>query len=142
VGTAARRRVAEDGHAVRAEVGDGGVQVVDVERDVMSPDVAVAGNRPALVGRGVVEDLEDRLVAEAEEPVLRHRRPRVHVEVLRHPVAVVVTERAERVEVLAAEDVDEEALGLVEVRHGEAHVVEAAQSRQCQHDPLTSEWIQ
>ena len=73
-----------------------------------------------------MEDLEDGLVAAAEPPVLDHHRARVHVEVRRHPVVVGVGERAEGVQVGAAEHLDQEAMRVVEVGHGEADVVEAA----------------
>ena len=49
---------------------------------------------------------------------------------LQHPVDVLVHERPERVEVLATEDVDQEAACLVQIGHGEAHMIETAQSGQ------------
>jgi hypothetical protein len=110
----------------------GNVEIVDVQGDVVPPDVAVARHFGPLVGCRVVEHLEHRLVPAPEEAVLRDGRPRVHVEVLRHPVAVVA-ERSERIEVVAAEHVDEEGRGLVEVGNGEPHVVETAQPGQA-HD--------
>ena len=82
-----------------------------------------------------------RLVAEAEPAVLDHRRPRMDVQVGRHPVAVVIAERPEGVEVLATDHLDQPAVGLVEVGHGEADVVEPAQSGQS-HRGLLAKWIQ
>ena len=107
---------------------DRGVEVVDVERDVVATDVAVARLVGVLVRRGVLEHLEDRLPAAAEEVQLLHHRAGVHVEVLVHPVAVVVAERPERVHVLAAQHVDQEGPRLLEVGDGEADVVDAGQA--------------
>ena len=87
-----------------------------------------------------MEDLEQGLVAAAEPAVLDHHGVGVDVEVGGHPVVALVRvgERAEGVEVLAAEDVDQEAVGLVEVGHGEADVVEASQPGQAHAHPF---WI-
>ena len=63
---------------------------------------------------------------------------RVHVQVLGHPVAVVVHEGPEGVEVLAAHHVDQEPPRLLQVGHGEADVVDAGSTRavpMC-HTPL------
>ena len=53
------------------------------------PTSLLRGGAVALVGRLVLEDLEDRLPAAAEEAVAPHDRARVDVQVLGHPVAVV-----------------------------------------------------
>ena len=81
------------------------------------------------------------LAAAAEEVQLLHHRARVDVEVLAHPVGVVVPERAEAVHVLAAEDVDEEGTGLLEVGHGEADVVDPGQTGQGVGHAAASHWI-
>ena len=57
-GVAARDRAGEQPHALRAQVGDGRIHVVDVEGDVVAAQVAVARLR-ALARPGLVlEDLE------------------------------------------------------------------------------------
>ena len=73
----ARRRLAEHGDAAALQIRHRGVEVVDVQRDVVAADVAVARAACALVGRGVLEHLEDRLAAAAEEVQLAHHRARV-----------------------------------------------------------------
>ncbi len=110
-----------------------GVQVVDVQRDVMPADVAVARRDARLLGCRVLEHLEDRLSAAAVEMQPLHDRAGVDAEMVGHPIGVVVPVRAERVEVLASDHVDEEPVGLAEVGDGDADVVDAAQSRQPVH---------
>ena len=127
--SAARGRLTQYPDAVLAQVRHGSVQVLDVQRDVVAADIAVAGWLEPPFRGGVVEDLEDRLAAAAEEPVLRDCGARVHVQVFAHPVVIGVRERPERVQVLAAQDVDQEAARLVQIGHGEAQMIDAAQSR-------------
>jgi hypothetical protein len=103
----ARGRIAEHRDPTTPEVVHRDVEIVDIQGDVVSADVAVYRDRCALAGGGVVEHLEHRLLTAAEETVLPHRRAGVHAQMLAHPVAVIV-KGAQRVEVLAAEHVDEE----------------------------------
>ncbi len=49
------------------QVRDGGVEVLDVQGDMAAADVAVARGLPPLVGRLVLEDLEDRLAVQPVE---------------------------------------------------------------------------
>ena len=81
------------------------------------------GRRPPVV----LEELDVAAVAEPVEADLADHGARVHAEVHGHPVVVRLL-GAQRVDRLGAEHVDEEALGLVEIGHGEADVVGAAHS--------------
>ena len=90
-GPLARRRLAEHGDAAARAVGDRGVEVVDVERDVVAADVAVARRRRR-AGRA------RRTRTPRRSPGRRSGRSAArrmtargwHVQVLGHPVAVVV----------------------------------------------------
>jgi hypothetical protein len=53
----------------------------------------------------------------------------MHVQVLRHPVAVRVGQGAQRVQVLEPEDIDQKAGRLLKIRNRDAHVVEPSQAR-------------
>src|SRR5690554_6257504 len=125
--TRAGRRFAEDTHPVAAQVLDGQIEVLDVEREVVATDVAVAGLRRLAFGGLPLEDLEVGAGLAAVEAQLAHDSARVHVQVLGHPV-VVLDEGAERVDVLATEHVDEERVRFVEVGDGEADVLGADQA--------------
>jgi hypothetical protein len=85
---------------VRSQDGDGDVEVLDVKRQVVTPDVAVAWGCRRSVLSVVLEHLEHRLPAEAEEVQLTHLRG------LRDPEALTDrrgrAERTETIEVLAA----------------------------------------
>ena len=91
----------------------------------MSADVTVLRDDSALVGAGVSEDLEDRLLPAAEKAVFWNGCAGVHTQVLAHPVAVVL-ERAQRVEVLAAEHVHQEPCRLLEIGHSQSNVIDLA----------------
>ena len=94
---------------------------------MVAAEVAVARLR-ALVRPGLVlEDLEVEAEAAAVEPDLPHDRARVDVEVVEHPV-VVVAHLGQRVDVVAAQHVGEEGVGLLHIGDGDADVVAAAQS--------------
>ncbi len=114
---------AEDPNTPRLKVTNCQIEVLDVQGDVMAPVIAVAWKVHPLVGGLVLEDLEDGRPTTSEEPDLLGDRTGMHVEVGAHPVAIV-GERAERVEVLAPENIDEERGRLFDVRHGEPDVVE------------------
>lgn len=109
-----------------SQVCHGGVEVGDVEGEMVAADVAVARRSRLLSGGLVLEDLEVRTACAPEEAQLAHHGTRVDAEVVAHPGAVG-TERAERVDVLAADHLDEEPGRLFEVGNGEADVLDAYQ---------------
>ena len=110
-----------------AEVGVGGVDVVDVERQVVATDVAVAGRCDRLPRRVVGEQLH---VDPADPHHRQHAaRLRVDVEAPGDGVPVGVGEGAVREDQLAAEVIDEEGDRRVEVGPGERDVVHRAQRR-------------
>ena len=92
--------------------------------DMVATDVGVARQLFPLVRGLVVEDLEDRLAPEPVEAQLAHHGSGIDGQVLGHPVAFA-GEGAQPVHVLAAQDVDEEGVRLIEVGHGEPDVVHA-----------------
>src|ERR1035438_10438081 len=71
---AARGGITEDLDTLGAQIVHRGVDVVDVEGDMMPAVIAVPRHGQGLVGRGVLEDLEYRLSAAAEEMQLLHRK--------------------------------------------------------------------
>ena len=95
---------------------------------MVAAEVAVARLR-ALAGRGLVlEDLEVEAEAAAVEPDLPHDRARVDVEVVEHPV-VVVAHLGQRVDVRRSRaHPTKKRVGLLQIGHGDADVVAAAQS--------------
>src|SRR5690606_20094195 len=97
---------------------DGGVEVVDVEGEVMAPEIAVSRLGRLAVGRLELEHLEVRPRTATVEVELAHDRARMHPEVFEHPVAFGVLEWAEGVDPVAPDGVYEEVVGLVEVRNG------------------------
>src|ERR1039458_3385639 len=126
-GVAARDGAGQQPHALRAQVADGLIHVVDVEGDVVAAQVAVARLR-ALVRQGLVlEDLEVEAEAAAVEADLPHGRAGVDVEVLEHPV-VVAAHLGQRVDVVAAQHAGEEGMGLLHIGDGDADVDAASQS--------------
>lgn len=128
-GAGAGDRLAHDLHPVRAQVRDGGLQVIDVEGEVMPADVAVARLRCLAVGAVVLEQLDVAAAAEPIEADLADHGARMDTELDRHPIVVVRPLGAERVDVHGAQDVDQEPLGLVEVGNREPDVVDPADSR-------------
>ena len=101
----------------------------DVERQVMAADIAVARDGRLTVGGLVLEHLEIGSRAAPVEAQLAHDGARVDVEMLAHPVVVVLV-RPERVDVRATQHPDEEVVGFLQVGHGEPDVIGADQSRQ------------
>jgi hypothetical protein len=97
----ARRRVAEDGDTALAQELDGGIEIGDVQRNVVAAYVAVAGDLEMLVGSGVFEHFEDRIGPTSEETDDACDGAWMHVEVVAHPLPVIIFDRAERVEVFA-----------------------------------------
>jgi len=127
-GVAAGYRPGQDPHALVLEVVDGGVHVIDVEREVVAAQVAVARHRPLVPGRLVLEDLQVEAEGAAVEADLADGRAGIDVQVRGHPVVVVPHPR-QRVHVVAAQHVHEELVRLRHVRHGDPHVIAAPQPR-------------
>ncbi|OIQ71359.1 hypothetical protein GALL_470270 [mine drainage metagenome] len=92
----------------------------------MSADVAVLRLRGRRLGWFELEDLKIGALLATEESEFAHDRSWIDIQVLQHPIAVVVFERPEGVDQFAADHVDEEALGLIKVGDGEANVLGAA----------------
>ncbi len=129
-GIARRGGFAEDAHVVAAQVLECGIEIIDVEREVVAANVAVAWLGALAIRWLPPEDFKVGSVATAKESQLTHDAARVHVEVLTHPVVVRPLEGAEGVDTLAPDDVNEEAFGFVEVRNGETNVFGAAKPGQ------------
>lgn len=91
-------------------------------------DIRIAREGEILVGRLVLEHLEDRLATTAVEAKFLHHGIWMHVEMLEHPHSLC-SEGPEPVHVLTADDLREEVMSLLEIRHGEANVVDARQAR-------------
>ena len=87
-GLFARGRLAHHFNAVFSQVQYRGVEVIDVERNVVSADVAVAWLGTLAVNRLVEEDLKVCAVPEAVEANLTDFGPRMHTEVRVHPIVV------------------------------------------------------
>jgi hypothetical protein len=119
--------LAQDLDADRTQIVDGDVDVVDVESEVVSADVAVAGSDGVLVRGDVLEDLEDGTSSTSKEAQVRDLRRRIDVEVLVHPCAPV-DDRSQRVQVLTPQDLDQEASRLLDVRHCQPHMIEAGET--------------
>src|SRR5690606_543377 len=114
--------------ALLTEVLDGAIQIIDVERDVVAPEVAVAGVRGLSVCGLVEEYLEVRSMTQPVEPDLADHRPLVHAQMNPHPVVLRLL-GAECVDLLAAEYVHEEVMGLSKVRDVEAQMIRTSQAR-------------
>ena len=127
-GTASDGWFAHDLDALLPQVAQRSVEIIHVEGDVVSADVAVARLRRSAICGFVLEDLEIGSERTAVEPQFADDGAGVHSEVSRHPV-VVSFEWALRVDTFAADHIHEEVLGLIDVRHGEADMLGAAQSR-------------
>src|SRR5258705_6365425 len=85
-GIATGRRFAQYPNTLGAKVIDGSVEILDVKRQVMAADIAVARNGRLGVGRLVLEHLEIGARAAPVEAQLAHHGARVDVEMLAHPV--------------------------------------------------------
>src|SRR5215469_2562666 len=136
---AARDRPHEQPDPPGPQVFDGRVHVVDVQGDVVAAYVAVARLRSLAVVRLVLEDLEVQPEAAAVEPDLPDHPAGVDVDVLEHPVIIVVPHLGQRVDVVAAEYAGKERVRLLHVGHGDSDVVTAAQPRNASaHQPSLS----
>src|SRR5882757_5512388 len=109
-----------------AEVGVGLVNIVDVERKVVSADVAVGRRGAPLVGAGVLEKLDVHGAAEADH-VESAGCVRMDVEPAFH--GFWPADRPVGVDQLPAQVFGEEAQGFVQVWDGEGDVVHTAQRR-------------
>ncbi len=107
-------------------MGDGLVDVVNVEREMVPSDVAVTGYVGLAVCRVIGEHLQVAAVAQALEPDLLDRRSRVDAQLDVHPV-VVGSFPGKRVHAGGTEHADEEFLGLAEIANGDAQVVDPSQ---------------
>ena len=106
-----------------AQVFGRGVQVLDLECQVLYPDVARSRELLALLGRVELEELDVRSVGAAQEADGLDAAARRHPE----PIArSVIPRRFTLVEQLAAEHIDEERGCLLDVGHGDTDVVYAA----------------
>ncbi len=121
--------LAEDANAVIAQMPQRRIEVIDIKCQVMSTYVAVAWWLQNLIGRAVLEDFEVRAVAATKETYCLGYGPRMDIEVLRHPVATGIGYGRKRINVPTSQDVDKEARRLLDIRHGESDVLDAAQSR-------------
>src|SRR5215212_935486 len=110
-----------------AQVFRRGVQVVDVDCQVLYPDVARSRELLSLVGRVELEELDVGTVGTAQKADGLDAAASRHAEPIPRGV---IPWRLTLVEQLAAEHVDKERGRVLYVRHGDADVVYAAQSRQ------------
>ena len=74
----------------------------------------------------VLEDFKVRSIFAPKESQLFHDGTWMHIHMFKHPVGIVIFEWPEGVDLFAADDVHEEALGLIEIRHSESNVLSAA----------------
>ncbi len=118
-------RFTEQANALRLQIRDGGVHIIDVEGEMVTSDVAVLGRLHPLSGCFILKDLEVRTVFAAEEAQLAHDGARVDVQMCRHPVAVG-QELTDLENIVAADHVDKESGGLLEVGHGKADMLGSA----------------
>src|SRR5215207_2041098 len=121
-----RVRAGHEVHSVPAQVLGGGVQVVDVDCQVLYPEVAGSREVLALVGRVELEQLDVRAVGTAQEADDLDAAAGGHTQPIPRRV---IPRRFTLVEQLAAEYVDEKGGCLLYIRHGDADVVYTAQSR-------------
>ena len=92
----------------------GGVDVVNVERQMVPTDVAVPRQRAPLIGRLIFEELHV-VVSTQPDHGDGALRTWIDVEPQTHSVAPLIDERSVDEDQLGAEMVDEERNGLVEV---------------------------
>ncbi|GEB38752.1 hypothetical protein GLI01_27870 [Gluconacetobacter liquefaciens] len=94
---------------------------------MMAADITVERQRLPLAGGCIFEDFEIRPVLAAKEAEFAHDGAGRNVEMDRQPV-IVRLERAQRIDMLAADDIDEKAGSFFDVGHGEADMLHTAQS--------------
>src|SRR5918994_551545 len=110
-------------HSVTAQVFHRGVQVVDVDCQMLDPDIARPRELLALVGRVEFEELDVRSVGTAKKANALDTAARWHAEPIPRSV---IPWRFTLIEQLAAQHIYEEGGGLLYVGHGDADVVYAA----------------
>src|SRR5580692_9945593 len=71
--------LAQKTHSFRRQVGDRRIEVVDIEGEMMSPDVAVFRLSGIVIGRLVLENLEVRSILTTKETQPAHHRSGVHI---------------------------------------------------------------
>ena len=116
---------AHDLDVLALEISERRVEVIHIEGEVMSADIRILRLWGLAVGRFVLKDFKVRTVFAPEEPELAHHRSRVHAEVFGHPV-ILANEGPKAVDQLAANDINEEPLCLIEVRDGKTDVLGAS----------------
>src|SRR6476660_8838233 len=109
----------------RPDVVTGGIDIVDVKRQVVPADVAVARQYCALIRCGVFEQFDVVVFADPDHRDLGPGAG-IDVESPTHAVGLVVEERTIVEDQFGPEMVDEELNGLVQVRHGVRAVVHCA----------------
>lgn len=109
------------------KVGDGGINIIDIERQVMPANVTVFWLLRALIRRCVLEDFEIGSRPTAQKAQSFHDGAWMYIEVNVHPF-VVRLKWTEFVERFAANHIDKEIDSLIEVGDGEADVIGAKQA--------------
>lgn len=136
-----RGGITQHGHSLLSQIGNRSVHVGHVERNMVATHIAVARDIGLLIRGLVLKNLEYRLAAESEEVQFPHHRTWVHIEVLSHPVGILMLVGAECVHVFTAQNVDEEAVRLCQVRHCDSDVIEPRDARQSSHGNLRIGYI-
>ena len=121
-----------------AQVFRRGVQVVDVDCQVLYADVARSRELLSLVGRVELEELDVGTVGTTQKANGLDAAASRHAEPIPRGI---IPWRFTLVEQLAAEHIDEEVGRLLYVGHGDADVVYAAQSRQCRALTRRCGWL-
>src|SRR4051812_27904286 len=129
------RRTALDGvglthdlDAVVPEMLERSVEIIDIERDVVTANVAVAGRRRTLVRRFILEDLEIHSTTAAQEAIA-HAGIRMNIELAAHDLRIGDDGAAVEHE-FASNDIGEEQHGLFEIGNGDADMLAPLQTRQ------------
>ena len=107
------------------EVSERRVEIIHIEGQVMSTDIGILRLWRLTISGLVLKDFEVRSELAAEEPQLAHNGTRVDAQVFGHPI-VLADKGPKAVDQLAADDIDEEPLCLIEVRDGKADVLGAS----------------
>ena len=110
------------------EVLDGGIQIIDIEGNVMPSHVAVARLVEILMGGLKLEYLEIWTKGAPIEAKFLECAPRVDVQVFCEPV-IVPNPRSERVNEFATDDIDKEGVSLRNGGDGESDVFRTAEPR-------------
>lgn len=127
--TGALRRFAHDFDIVRSEMFESRIEVVNIEGDMVPTNVTVARKRALTVDRFVLKHLKVRTKPTPIEAEFAHDRARVHSKVGHHPL-IIAFEGSERVDPFATDNVHEEALGLINIRHSYADVLDSSEPGQ------------